>query len=86
MALTKQSVRAGVHVLIDDELATKEELIKMSEEWSEKREIFLRKMLQQGGKFKFDGLQFEVRIRERILNSIGQLDGGVVQVPGERTF
>jgi hypothetical protein len=86
MALTKQALRQGVHVMVDDKLATKEELIKMSEGWSEKREIFFRKMLQQGGKFKFDGLQFEVRIRERILNSIGQLDGGVVQVPGERTF
>jgi hypothetical protein len=43
-------------------------------------------MLQQGGRFKFDGKQFDVRLRERILNSIGQLDGGVVKVPGERTF
>ena len=86
MALTKQALRKGIHVMVDDKLATKEELIKMSESWSEKREIFFRKMLQQGGKFKFDGIQFEIKLRERILNSIGQLDGGVVKVPGERTF
>ena len=86
MALTKQALRQGVHVMVDDVLATKEELIKMSESWSEKRENFFRKMLQQGGRFKFDGKQFDVRLRERILNSIGQLDGGVVKVPGERTF
>ena len=70
MALTKQSLRKGVHVLVNDKLATKEELIEMSQEWSEKREVFFRKMLQQGGKFKFDGIQFDIRIRERILNSI----------------
>ena len=49
MALTKQALRQGVHVLIDDVHTTKEELIKMSESWSEKRENFFRKMLQQGG-------------------------------------
>ena len=86
MALTKQSLRKGVHVMVNDKLATKEELIEMSESWSEKREVFFRKMLQQGGKFKFDGTQFEIKIRERILNSIGELDGGIEQIPGERTF
>ena len=86
MALSKQSLRKGVHVIVNDKLATKEELIEMSESWSEKREVFFRKMLQQGGKFKFDGTQFEIKIRERILNSIGELDGGIEQIPGERTF
>ena len=86
MALTKQSLRKGVHVLVNEKLATKEELIEMSQDWSEKREVFFRKMLQQGGKFKFDGTQFEIKIRERILNSIGELDGGIEQIPGERTF
>ena len=86
MALTKQSLRKGVHVLVNDKLATKEELIEMSQEWSEKREVFFRKMLQQGGKFKFDGIQFDIRIRERILNSLGEEDGGTTTIPGERTF
>ncbi len=86
MALTKQSLRKGVHVIMNDKLATKEELIEMSESWSEKREVFFRKMLQQGGKFKFDGIQFEIKIRERILNTLGEVDGGIEQIPGERTF
>jgi hypothetical protein len=86
MALTKQSLRKGVHVIVNDKLATKEELIEMSESWSEKREVFFRKMLQQGGHFKFDGTQFEIKIRERILNTLGEVDGGIEQIPGERTF
>jgi hypothetical protein len=86
MALSKQSLRKGVHVMVNDKLATKEELIKMSESWSEKREVFFRKMLQQGGKFKFNGIQFEIKIRERILNTLGEVDGGIEQIPGERTF
>ena len=86
MALTKQALRKGVHVMVNDKLATKEELIEMSESWSEKREVFFRKMLQQGGKFKFNGIQFEIKIRERILNTLGEVDGGIEQIPGERTF
>jgi hypothetical protein len=86
MALTKQSLRQGVHVLVNDKLATKEELIKMSESWSEKREVFFRKMLQQGGKFTFDGVKFEIKIRERMLRSDGLIDEGVDLIPGERTF
>ena len=86
MALTKQALRKGVHVLVNDKLATKEELIEMSQEWSEKREVFFRKMLQQGGKFKFDGTQFDIRIRERVLNSLGEADGGITQIPGESVF
>ena len=86
MALSKQALRQGVHVMVNEKLATKEELIKMSQDWSEKREVFFRKMLQQGGKFKFGGIHFEIKLRERILNSIGELDGGIEQIPGERTF
>ena len=86
MALTKQALRQGVHVMIDDVLATKEELIEMSLEWSEKRENFFRKMLQQGGRFSFDNKQFEIKLRQRILNSKGEKDGGIVKIPGERTF
>ena len=87
MALSKQALRKGVHVMVNDKLATKEELIKMSESWSEKREVFFRKMLQQGGKFKFDGIQFEIKIRAHVAErSDGLVDGGVVQIPGDSRF
>ena len=85
MALSKQALRQGIHVMVNEQLATKEELIEMSQDWSEKREVFFRKMLQQGGKFKFDGIYFEVKLRERILNSEGEIDAGVVKLPGDDT-
>jgi len=87
MALTKQSLRKGVHVIMNGKLATKEELITLSEDWSEKREVFFRKMLQQGGKFKFNGIEFEIKIREKVTErSDGLIDGGVVQIPGDSRF
>ena len=28
----------------------------------------------------------QIKIRERILNTLGEVDGGIEQIPGERTF
>ena len=87
MALSKQSIRQGVHVLIDGVKASKEELITLSETWTEKKEVFFRKMLQQGGNFRMDGKEFIVKIRENLqLRSDGTKDGGVVTIPGGRSF
>jgi hypothetical protein len=87
MALSKQSIRQGVHVLINGVHVTKEELITLSETWTEKKEVFFRKMLQQGGNFKMDGKEFIVKIREQLqLRSDGTKDGGVVQIPGDSRF
>ena len=87
MALKKQSIRQGVHVLVDGGHATKEELITLSETWTEKKEVFFRKMLQQGGNFRMDGKEFIVKIRENLqLRSDGTKDGGVVTIPGGRSF
>ena len=87
MALKKQSIRQGVYVLIDGVNASKEELITLSETWTEKKEVFFRKMLQQGGNFKMDGKDFIVKIRENLqLRSDGTKDGGVVTIPGGRSF
>ena len=87
MALKKQSIRQGVHVLVDGVHATKEELIILSETWTEKKEVFFRKRLQQGGNFRMDGKEFVVKIRENLqLRSDGTKDGGVVTIPGGRSF
>ena len=87
MALTKQSLRAGVHVMMNGKLATKEELIKLSEDWTEKREIFFRKMLHQGGKFQMEGIDYEIILRQNVKErSDGEIDKGVVPIPGDSAF
>lgn len=82
MAIKKQTLRKEVKVYSNKELLTKEEIITLSESWSEAQEIFFRKMLKQGGKFKVKGTPFEVKLEEKILRSTGEKDGGVVQIPG----
>lgn len=72
--LSKQSIRGNVQVFIDNELATKDQLINLSKFWSDNEEILFRKMLKQGGKFKIQGKKFQVIPEEQLLNSRGNTD------------
>ena len=87
MALKKQSIRTKHHILANGNSISKEELILISENWSEIQENFFRKMLKQGGKFKVAGVKYEIKIDERIdLDSNGNKPVNVPPLPGERTF
>ena len=52
MALKKQTIRGLENIKLNGEPTTKEELITLSESWSENEEIVVRKILKQGGKCK----------------------------------
>jgi|TARA_R110001592_G_C12757147_1_gene712552 hypothetical protein len=87
MALKKQTIRQGVFILKNGIKASKEELITLSETWTEKKELFFRKMIQQGGVFKMDGNEFVVKIRTKdSQRSDGSVDGGVTKIPGDSRF
>ena len=52
MTLKKQSIRGLEKIQLNGEPTTKEELIALSENWSENEELTVRKVLKQGGKCK----------------------------------
>ena len=52
MTLKKQSIRGLENIKLNGEPTTKEELIALSEHWSENEELTVRKILKQGGKCK----------------------------------
>jgi hypothetical protein len=54
MTLKKQSIRGLENIKLNGEPTTKEELIALSEHWSENEELTVRKVLKQGGKCKID--------------------------------
>ena len=84
MALKKQSIRSNMTIFVDRKLISKEELINMSTLWSENQESFFRKMLKQGGKFKINGVPFEVQLeQDNRLRSDYIKDSGVKKIPGE---
>jgi len=82
MSLKPQSIRKDTTVYLNDELVEKTIIIELSESWSEKEEKLFRKMLQQGGKFKLQGNSFRIVKQEKMVNSKGFKDEGIIQIPG----
>ena len=82
MALKPQSIRKDTTVYLNDELVEKAILIELSESWSEREEKLFRKMLQQGGKFKLQGNLFRIVKEQKMVNSKGVKDEGIIQIPG----
>ena len=87
MALSKQSIRKTQHITSLGINISKEEIIKTSENWSERQEQFFRKMLKQGGEFKINGISYKIRVEERSdLDSNKKPPVNLPPMPGERSF
>jgi hypothetical protein len=82
MALKPQSIRKGMVILIENQPIEKQDLLKLSESWTEQQENFFKKMLKQGGEFKIQGKKFKTIPPNQILTSKGEKDAGVIQIPG----
>ena len=82
MSLKPQSIRRDTTVYLNDELVEKAIIIELSESWSEREEKLFRKMLQQGGKFKLQGNSFRIVKEQKMVNSKGFKDEGIIQIPG----
>tara|TARA_B100000900_G_C20507590_1_gene686560 strand:+ start:442 stop:708 length:267 start_codon:yes stop_codon:yes gene_type:complete len=84
MALSKQSIRKSMHITANGDEIHKDELILISEDWTEVQENFFRKMLKQGGHFRLKGVKYIVELdRSADTRSDGSRDSGVIQIPGE---
>ena len=87
MALKKQSIRKNMNITVNGDVISKEELILISESWSETQENFFRKMLRQGGHFRLNGVKYEVElIKDSRTRSDGTKDSGIVQIRGDTQF
>jgi hypothetical protein len=73
--ITKQAIRRGVSISINGLSTTKDEIITMSEKWTEKEENLFRKMLRQGGSFSIRGVKFRISVPEQIYNNKGEVEG-----------
>lgn len=82
MTLKKQSIKNGTTILVAGKSATKEEVIALSESWTEAQESFFKKMIKQGGKFRINGVPFEIYPKDQVLRYDGTKDKGVFKSPG----
>ena len=82
--LTKQAIRKGVKIEHNSKVLTKDEVISLSENWTEKQENFFRKMLRQGGNFNIDGKKFYISVPELIYNNKGEVEATLMENENEQ--
>lgn len=69
MALTPQSIRSTTKIYLNNKLAEKEEILTLSETFTENQENLFRKMMQQGGEFYIKDNFFRIYPKMKVLNS-----------------
>jgi hypothetical protein len=82
--LTKQAIRKGVKIEHNNKVLTKDEVISLSENWTEKQENFFRKMLRQGGNFNIGGKKFYISVPELIYNNKGEVEATLMENENEQ--
>jgi len=87
MTLKKQSIRKNMRIRANGEDISKEELIIMSELWTEKQEKAFKKFLKQGVfRFKINNVTFQIDIDSPLKTSQGEKPGPIVKIPGDSRF
>ena len=69
-------------ILANDKEISREDVLKHSEDWTDAQITFFKKIVRQGGTFRINGVKFDIKVGEKILNSLGQKDGGVPKMYG----
>lgn len=82
MPLKPQSIRKGVTIILNDKIVDKQEVITLSDDWNESQITFFKKLLQQGGDTKINGNLFRIIPSEKVVNSNGEKDQGIIVFPG----
>tara|TARA_R100000541_G_scaffold51442_1_gene58889 strand:- start:129 stop:329 length:201 start_codon:yes stop_codon:yes gene_type:complete len=66
MTLKKQSIRQNMSIKANGKLIKKDELIKMSESWTESQENMFRKCLKQGVfRFTINKITFQITLTNK---------------------
>lgn len=63
--LNKQSIRKNVTIYLNGKVASKDEIIELSKEFTEVEEQRFRKMIKQGGRFKVKNNRYDIRRIEK---------------------
>jgi|TARA_R110000823_G_scaffold254453_1_gene376761 hypothetical protein len=80
--LKLSSIVKTSRILANDARISREDIIKLSEDWSESQITFFKKIVRQGGTFRINGVKFDIKVGDKITNSLGQKDGGAPKMYG----
>jgi len=83
MSIKKVSVTKTSTFIIDGEgVVTRERIVDLSHDWTEKDVILFKKIAKQGGTCRIKDVKYTVRPGEKITNSQFQRDGGAAKMHG----
>ena len=83
MSIKKVSVTKTSTFIIDGEgVVTRERIVDLSHNWTEKDIILFKKIAKQGGTCRIKDVKYIVRPGEQITNSQFQRDGGAAKMHG----
>jgi hypothetical protein len=83
MSIKKVSVTKTSTFTVDGEgKVTRERIVELSHDWTEKDVILFKKIAKQGGICKIKGNKYTVIPGEKITTSKGWADAGVGKMPG----
>ena len=80
--LKPQSIRKNVKLYLNKELIHKSVVIEMSKDWSENKISLFKRLVKQGGTITVGEDKIKIVIDEQVLNSRGEIDGGIIKMPG----
>ena len=82
MALKKINITKSTHITADTKEVTREEVIKLSEDWSDGQVGIFKKLCRQGGRVTIKNIDFICTPLSKITNSQLQKDGGTPKMFG----
>jgi len=77
VSVTKTSI-----ILVNEESISREDIVKLSDDWNDSQITFFKKMVKQGGKFSINGNKFNIKPGDKITTSGGVKDGGAPKMFG----
>ena len=76
-SLTKTSI-----ILVNGEVISREDIVKLSDDWNDSQITLFKKMVKQGGKFSINGNKFNIKPVDKITTTGGVRDGGAPKMFG----
>jgi hypothetical protein len=69
-------------ILVNKKPMSREDIVALSEDWTDSQVIFFKKIARQGGTFSINGDTFDIKIGEKITDSKGFKDPGAPKMYG----
>tara|TARA_R110000796_G_scaffold33288_1_gene86528 strand:- start:41 stop:301 length:261 start_codon:yes stop_codon:yes gene_type:complete len=80
--IKKGAILKSSTILVNKKPMSREDIVVLSEDWTDTQALLFKKLVRQGGTFSINGNVFDISIIEKILTSTGTKDPGAPKMYG----